>query len=93
MACLYKTMAKIRPGTNRTIGTIMTYDELYDHITRYIASPHTAITQHDKRRACLILDVFMEFILDCDDDGIEISEIDLTDFIAEQLDILEGENA
>lgn len=92
MACIYETMAKVRPGTNPAIGTIMTYDEIYDHITRYIASPHTAITQHDKRRACLILGVFMEFILDCDDDGIGISEIDLTDFIAEQLDILDGKN-
>jgi len=38
----------------------MTYDELYEHITKYVADPHTTITEHDKRRACLILGSFME---------------------------------
>ena len=45
----------------------MTYDELYEHITHYVAHPHTAIVKHDKQRACLILGAFMEFILDCQD--------------------------
>ena len=34
----------------------MTYDQLYEHIVKYVASPHTTITEHDKKRACLILD-------------------------------------
>ena len=43
----------------------MTYDELYEHVVNYVAMPHTTITEHDHRRACLILGAFMEFILDC----------------------------
>lgn len=68
----------------------MTYDQLYEHITKYVASPHTTITEHDKRRACLILGAFMEFILDCQDEGVDANTIDMTDFVLEQLDILEG---
>jgi len=68
----------------------MTYDQLYDHITRYVAHPHTAIVEHDKRRACLILGAFMEFILDCQDEGVDCNTIDFTDFVSDQLDILEG---
>ena len=68
----------------------MTYDQLYDYITQYVAMPHTTITEHDKRRACLILSAFMEFILDCQIDGINVNEIDITDFVNEKLDELEG---
>jgi hypothetical protein len=68
----------------------MTYDELYEHITKYVASPHTTITEHDKKRACLILGAFMEFILDCNDAGIDVNKIDVTDFVSEKLDELEG---
>lgn len=68
----------------------MTYDQLYEHITKYIASPHTTITEHDKRRACLILGAFMEFILDCQDEGVDANEIDLTYFVNEKLDEIEG---
>jgi len=68
----------------------MTYDELYEHIVKYVASPHTTITEHDKKRACLILGAFMEFILDCDDAGIDVNKIDVTDFVSEKLDELEG---
>ena len=67
----------------------MTYDELYDHVVKYVAMPHTAITKHDKRRACLILGAFMEFMLDCDDAGIVVRDIDMTDFVNEKLDELE----
>ena len=41
----------------------MTYDELYDHVVNYVAMPHTTITEHDKRRACLILGAFMDYII------------------------------
>jgi len=68
----------------------MTYDQLYEHIVKYVASPHTTITEHDKKRACLILGAFMEFILDCDDAGIDVNKIDVTDFVSEKLDELEG---
>ena len=68
----------------------MTYDELYDHIVHYVAMPHTTITVHDKRRACLIIGAFMEFILDCQDQGIDLNKIDLTDFTHEKLDDIEG---
>lgn len=68
----------------------MTYDELYEHITKYVASPHTTITEHDKKRACLILGAFMEFILDCQDEGVDVNKIDITDFANEKLDELEG---
>jgi hypothetical protein len=68
----------------------MTYDELYDHITKYVASPHTAITEHDKRRACLILGAFMEFLLDCADEDVDPRTLDMTGFVSEKLDELEG---
>jgi hypothetical protein len=67
----------------------MTYDELYDHITKYVASPHTAITEHDKRRACLILGAFMEFLLDCADEDVDPRTLDMTGFVSEKLDELE----
>ena len=68
----------------------MTYDELYDHIVNYVALPHTTITHHDHRRACLILSAFMEFILDCNDAGIDVRTLDTTTFINEKIDQLEG---
>jgi hypothetical protein len=68
----------------------VTYDQLYEHIVKYVASPHTTITEHDKRRACLILGSFMEFILDCQDEGVDANEIDLTYFVSDKLDELEG---
>jgi hypothetical protein len=67
----------------------MTYDELYEHIVKYVALPHTAITKHDKRRACLILGAVMEFHLDCLDEGVDPRTIDMTGFVNEKLDELE----
>jgi hypothetical protein len=68
----------------------MTYDELYEHIVAYVALPHTAITKHDKKRACLILGAFMEFNLDCLDEGVDPRTLDLTGFVNEKLDELEA---
>jgi hypothetical protein len=68
----------------------MTYDELYEHIVKYVASPHTTTTEHDKRRACLILGAFMEFNLDCLDEGVDPRTLDMTGFVNEKLDELEG---
>jgi len=67
----------------------MTYDQLYEHIVAYVALPHTAITKHDKKRACLILGAFMEFNLDCLDEGVDPRTLDLTGFVNEKLDELE----
>jgi hypothetical protein len=67
----------------------MTYDELYEHIVHYVAHPHTTIVEHDKKRACLILGAFMEFILDCNDAGIDVNKIYITDYVNEKLDELE----
>ncbi len=62
----------------------MTYEELYEHITHYVAQP-----LDDKRKSCLILGTFMEFIMDCDDAGIDVNKIDITDFVNEKLDEIE----
>jgi hypothetical protein len=68
----------------------MTYDQLYEHIVAYVAMPHTAITKHDKKRACLILGAVMEFNLDCLDEGVDPRTLDMTGFVNEKLDELEG---
>jgi hypothetical protein len=68
----------------------MTYDQLYEHIVNYVAMPHTTITEHDQRRACLILGTFMEFLLDCEIEGTNPYTIDMTDIINEKIDDLEG---
>ena len=64
----------------------MTYDDLYCHVLQYVAMPHTTITEHDKRRACLILGAFMEFIMDCTDAGIDPRTLDMNGIINEKLD-------
>lgn len=64
----------------------MTYDELYDHVVKNVAMPHTTITEHDHRRACLILGVFMEFIMDCTDAGIDPRTLDMSGIINMKLD-------
>ena len=63
----------------------MTYDELYEHITHYIAQP-----LDDKRKACLILGAIMEFNLDCLDEGVDPRTLDMTGFVNEKLDELEA---
>jgi hypothetical protein len=71
----------------------MTLDELYDHMTKMIASPHTAIVEHDKRRAIQVLLAFDEYLTDAfgevywDKDG---PFEDLCEYANKQLDILEG---
>ena len=58
----------------------MTYDELYDHILHYIALPSETITVSDKRKACLVLGAFVEFILDCADNDIDPRTLDIVDY-------------
>ena len=64
----------------------MTYDELYENVVKYVALPHDTITEHDQRRACLILGAFMEFILDCQDAGVDMNTITVTDIVNRKLD-------
>ena len=63
----------------------MTYDQLYEHIIHYVAMPHTTITENDHRRTCLIFGAFMEFILDCQDEGVDVNKIDVTDVMSKKL--------
>ena len=67
----------------------MTYDQLYEHVVNYVAMPHTTITEHDHRRACLILGAVMEFNLDCADEGVDPRTLDMTGFINEKINELE----
>ena len=62
----------------------MTYDQLYEHITHYVAQPID-----DKRKSCLILGAFMEFMLDCLDEGVDPRTLDITGFVNEKLDEIE----
>jgi len=62
----------------------VTYDELYEHILGYVAQE-----LDDKRKACLILGAFMEFNLDCLDEGVDPRTLDMTGFVNEKLDELE----
>ena len=71
----------------------MTYDELYGYVVNYITMPrqtNDTIAEHNKRRACLILGAFMEFIMDCTDAGIDPHTLDLTGIVNEKLDELEA---
>lgn len=66
-------------------------DQLFDIITRVIASPHTAIIEHDKRRAIQIFIGFDDYLIDalpgyCD----ESCEIDFGGYAAGVLDELEA---
>ena len=63
----------------------MTYDELYDHITFYVDQELDT-----KRKSCLILGAVMEFMLDCLDEGVDPRTLDMTGFLNEKLDEIEG---
>jgi hypothetical protein len=63
----------------------MTYDQLYNNVLHYID-----LSLEDERKACLILGAFMDFILDCADDGIDPRTLDMTGFVNEKLDELDG---
>jgi hypothetical protein len=72
----------------------MTKEELFEIVTKIIASPHTAITEHDKRRAIQVFLAFDEFMMEnvpeyCDDTS-ELGEIDFGSYAAGVLDELEG---
>jgi hypothetical protein len=69
----------------------MNIDELFEIITKVIASPHTAITEHDKRRAIQVFLAFDDYLID-ELDGYceEGCEIDFGAYATEILDELEG---
>jgi hypothetical protein len=69
----------------------MNIDELFDIVTKIIASPHTAITEHDKRRAIQVFLAFDDYLFDalygyCEDG----CEIGFGAYATEILDELEG---
>ena len=70
----------------------LSMDELFEIVTKTIASPHTTSLEHDKYRAIRVFIAFEEFLLDnvpeyCGD---TFGEIDFGGYAAGQLDILEG---
>ena len=71
----------------------LSIDELFEIVTKVIASPHTAITEHDKRRAVQVFLAFDEYLIDVDvaagrcDVG---DEVDFCSYAEEILDELEG---
>ena len=71
----------------------LSIDELFEIVTKVIASPHTAITEHDKRRAIQVFLGFDEFMMEnvpdyCGDT--ELGEIDFGAYAAGILDEIEG---
>ena len=68
-------------------------DGLFEIVTKIIASPHTEITEKDKRRAIQVFLGFHEYLMDnvpeyCGDT--EFGEIDFGGYAAGVLDELEG---
>lgn len=73
-----------------------TREELFETITRIVAHPHTAITQHDKARAAAIFMVFGDYLgnytqgqEDCGHYIHECDEIDFEEFVMKLLGIEE----
>ena len=69
----------------------MTMEKLFEIVTKLIASPHTAITEHDKRRAVQVFLAFDDYLIDmvpgyCAPD----MEIDFGAYAANIIDELEG---
>lgn len=68
----------------------MTKAELFGHITRVITSPHTAITEHDKRIAIHVFLCFHEYLSEIRGFDAFEDEIDLGGYAAKIIDELEG---
>jgi hypothetical protein len=71
----------------------LSIDELFEIVTKVIASPHTTITDQHKHRAIRVFIAFEEYLLDnvpeyCGNTA--LGEIDFGSYAAGQLDILEG---
>ena len=68
-------------------------DGLFEIVTKIIASPHTDITEKDKRKAIHIFLCFDDYLMDnvpeyCG--GTELGDIDFGNYAAGVLDELEG---
>ena len=71
----------------------LSIDELFEMITKVIASPHTTITEHDKHRAVCVFLYLDEYLMDnvpeyCGDT--EFGETDFGGYAAGVLDEIEG---
>ena len=71
----------------------LSIDELFEMVTKTIASPHTTITEHDKHRAVCVFLYLDEYLMDnvpeyCGDT--EFGEIDFGYYASGVLDELEG---
>jgi hypothetical protein len=69
----------------------LSIDELFEIVTKVIASPHTTITEQDLRKTIRVFIGFDDYLIDalpgyCE----EGCEIDFGFYAAGQLDILEG---
>ena len=65
-------------------------DELFDAITKIIASPHTTILEHDKRRAVQVFLGFDDYLIDALPGYCEGKfEFDFGDFASKKLEELE----
>jgi len=69
----------------------LSIDELFEMVTKKIASPHTTITEHDKLKAICVFLYFDDYLIDalpgyCE----EGCEIDFGGYAAGVLDELEG---
>jgi len=87
------TSTSLQRRTNSLHSGCLTVDkkELFEIVTKVIASPHTAITEHDKRRAIQVFLGFDDYLIDalpgyCE----EGCEIDFGGYAAGILDELEG---
>jgi hypothetical protein len=68
-------------------------DELFDIVTKIIASPHTTITEHDKCRAVQVFLAFDDYLIDVDvaEGRCDVSDaVDFTSYAEKILDELEG---
>jgi len=75
----------------------MTKRELFDIITKIVASPHSAIVEHDKRRAVQIMiafDEYCSYYWQDDEDvmrpWIDMTDVDFGELCTEILNELEG---
>lgn len=72
----------------------MKLEELFDHITNMIASPHTTIVDHDKLRAARVFLALDEFMIDnlsdyCNDQS-PFSDIDFGAYASNIIDEIEN---
>lgn len=70
-------------------------EELFEQITKIIASPHTIVTNHNKRQAAIVFLAFQEYVLDHWDDEngrvvVKEEDLDFGSYAAKIIDELEN---